>query len=235
MYSQRFASVLSFHYPEGLAAVKEGGSTRRAFHIKENGDAAYDARFERTFGFYQSLAAVVDFDGRWYHISTNGIPAYASRWNWCGNFAKVPPTRGDSSDGDPAATPSHQLRCTVMRTDDNGHNNSYFYIDSSGEIKCGPYGYAGDFNNHGEAVVLKHSGEWSIIGIDGEEVYMARGKKDSRLLFDGMPPHKGIACVKDEEGWFFIDRFGEEVIQGHARYKEVEVRVYKRVRRTVIY
>ena len=42
-------------------------------------------RFQRTFGFYEDLAAVVGDDGR-FHILPSGESAYPDRYAWCGNF-----------------------------------------------------------------------------------------------------------------------------------------------------
>lgn len=55
LYQQRFKTVLPFHSP-GLAPVID--QTGVAFHINDRGEEAYSQRFDRTFGFYQHLAAV---------------------------------------------------------------------------------------------------------------------------------------------------------------------------------
>lgn len=55
LYKQRFHIVLPFHSP-GLAPVID--HERQAYHINENGFSAYSQRFDRTFGFYQNLAAI---------------------------------------------------------------------------------------------------------------------------------------------------------------------------------
>ncbi len=80
-YSDRFDEVLKFHAP-GLAPVRRGV---QAWHIHPDGSAAYPRRFERTFGFYEGLSAVVSADG-WHHILPDGRDAYAERYAWCGNF-----------------------------------------------------------------------------------------------------------------------------------------------------
>lgn len=80
-YTERFDDVLKFH-PPGLAAVQKGD---QAWHIRPDGSAAYSARFERTFGFYDGRATVVDIEG-WYHIETSGEAVYSDRYTWCGNF-----------------------------------------------------------------------------------------------------------------------------------------------------
>ena len=54
-YDQRFGIVLPFHSP-GLAPVID--QIGAAFHISDRGTHAYSQRFDRTFGFYENLAAV---------------------------------------------------------------------------------------------------------------------------------------------------------------------------------
>ena len=97
-HSMSYHWVLPFHEP-GLAPVGDGTG---AYHIHLDGSPAYEQRFERTFGFYGGLAAVVG-EGKWFHINTHGERAYGESWDWCGNF--------------------QQNRCTVRNSD--GH---YFHI-----------------------------------------------------------------------------------------------------------
>lgn len=81
LYAARFSEVLKFHAP-GLAPARD---TSGMHHIDTSGSPAYSHRFHRTFGFYDSLAAV-DTGETWHHVSPDGNPAYAARWAWCGNF-----------------------------------------------------------------------------------------------------------------------------------------------------
>ena len=55
LYQQRFKTVLPFHSPGLAPVIDEMGA---AFHINDRGESAYSQRFDRTFGFYQNLAAV---------------------------------------------------------------------------------------------------------------------------------------------------------------------------------
>jgi hypothetical protein len=55
IYEHRYKTVLPFHSP-GLAPVVD--QTGAAFHIDGRGESAYSQRFNRTFGFYQDVAAV---------------------------------------------------------------------------------------------------------------------------------------------------------------------------------
>ena len=63
IYKKHFLKVLSFHNP-GVAAVRdETGS----YHINLEGEPIYITRYNKTFGYYQSVAAVVK-GNNWYHI-----------------------------------------------------------------------------------------------------------------------------------------------------------------------
>ena len=97
-----FAQVLKFH-AEGLAAVadKEGW-----YHLNLTGAAAYEQRYNRTFGYYFERAAVVDFVQNWFHIDTQGRRVYAQDYSWVGNY--------------------QQARCVVR-----DKNNRYFHITYS--------------------------------------------------------------------------------------------------------
>lgn len=64
LFGKTFQSAMSFHWPEGLAAVKdESGS----YHIDPDGRSRYESRYGETCGFYEGLAAVKDERG-WLHI-----------------------------------------------------------------------------------------------------------------------------------------------------------------------
>ena len=77
-YSERFEEVLKFH-STGLASVRFGGL---AWHIQPDGTPAYVQRFNRTFGFYEGLAAVVAEEGA-FHITHRGEAVYSDRYEWC--------------------------------------------------------------------------------------------------------------------------------------------------------
>lgn len=128
LYEARFERVLKFHAP-GLAPVRRDG---RAWHIRLDGGAAYDRRFDETFGFYEGLAAVRAEDG-WHHIDVTGDDAYAQRLSWCGNFQEgLCPVRNESG--------------------------RYYHIDAGGVAVTGArWRYAGDFRD-GVAVVQEDAG-----------------------------------------------------------------------------
>lgn len=176
LYRSRFASVLAFHHPPGLAPAQflDCTVTDNRYqwgHIDTTGSAAYAARFARTFGFYEGLAAVDAGTDGWHHILPDGSPAYqpasiasllrqsaASRlnrcaalqigpgWSWCGNFQHDRcPVRFRYHDGH---QPDHHDDDAIR-----GGRFAYTHIDPSGAPRTGgPYAYAGDFRE-GFAVV----------------------------------------------------------------------------------
>ncbi len=139
-----FDWVLPFHEP-GLAPV---GDKTGAYHIHIDGRPVYEQRFDRTFGFYSGLAAVIE-DGVWFHITVDGERAYSEIWDWCGNF--------------------QQNRCPVR--DSDGH---YHHIRPDGTVlDGGPHSYAGDFRE-GAAVVRGIDGFCWHIDLEGVPVHGSR-------------------------------------------------------------
>ena len=137
-YSQRFDEVLAFHAP-GLAPVQLG---KDAYHIKETGDEAYPYRFNRCFGFYDEIAAVITEQG-WRHILPNGIFAHEKIFSWSGNF--------------------QEGICTVQQK-----NGSYVHIDTKGHpLYENEWNYAGDFR-YGISVVQSKIGKSTHINKRGE-------------------------------------------------------------------
>jgi hypothetical protein len=145
LYPTRFDAVQKFHAP-GLAPARDHSG---AFHITDRGEAAYDARFHHTWGFYDLLAAAKDADG-WLHIRPDGAALYAARFAWVGNF--------------------QEYRCAVR--DSAG---AYFHITDQGTPAYRErHRYVGDFRD-GIAVARFTSDDLcGHIDADGREVYSAR-------------------------------------------------------------
>jgi len=136
-YEMRFDEVLKFR-PPGLAPVCR---SKEAWHIHPDGSAAYSRRFRRTFGFYESLAAVMGEEG-WFHIHTDGRDAYPRRFDWCGNY------QGG--------------RCTVREA-----AGAYLHIKPTGEpVYPERWHYAGDYRDC-VAVVQADDGRSTHIDLDG--------------------------------------------------------------------
>ncbi len=143
LYQNRFKKVMSFH-PPGLAPAMDDTG---AFHIDLKGEAIYQARFLKTYGFYCGLAAVETQDG-WCHINPNGEFAYHHFFAWVGNF---------------------QEDLCVVRTFDG----KYYHILPNGTpLYEERYEYAGDFR-HGIAVVKKKDGFAYHIDNKGHILYQS--------------------------------------------------------------
>ena len=116
---------MSFHYPEGLAAVIDASG---AYHIDENEGEAYPHRFVKTFGFYNEIATVVDVKG-YLHINVDGSAIHQHRFKWSGNF----------QDG----------LCTVEGKD------GFYHINNRGEqVYSQRFSYVGDYR-YGIAVAYQ--------------------------------------------------------------------------------
>ncbi len=141
VYPERFDEVLTFRAP-GLAPVRRESA---AWHIGDDGQAVYDRRFVRTFGFYEGFAAVISRDG-WHHISSDGSDAYRERHDWCGNF--------------------QEGRCTIRN-----HDGTYYHIKSDGSAAyLGRWHYAGDYRD-AVAVVQSANGRSTHIDLDGNQIH----------------------------------------------------------------
>lgn len=131
-FGRSFRRAMSFHFPEGLAAVWDESG---AYHINVTGAAAYPMRYREVYGFYEGLSTVRDEDG-FLHIGTDGRPVHERRFRWSGNF--------------------QEGLCAVQ--DDSG----FFHVRRDGcEAYRARHAYAGDFVN-GVAVVHQDHGAWHI-------------------------------------------------------------------------
>ncbi len=119
-YPARFDKVLSFHDIDNAYQVAPVCLNNQAWHINEIGEAIYPNKFNRTFGFYCGLAAVVENDD-WFHILPNGFAVYVQRYAFVGNY---------------------QQNIAVVCNKDG----FYFHIDKSGQpLYENKWHYCGDF------------------------------------------------------------------------------------------
>lgn len=154
-YDARFDAVMKFHAP-GLAPVSRGGE---AWHIGTTGKAAYARRFQRSFGFYEGVAAVESFDG-WHHITPDGRDLYPERYAWCGNF--------------------QERRCAVR-----DRVGRYIHLSPRGEpCSARTWRYAGDFRD-GVAVVQGDDGRSTHVRYDGTILH-GRWFEDLDVFHKGM-------------------------------------------------
>lgn len=131
-YSERFDEVLSYHLINNVIQVAPVLLSGKAWHIDHTGQAIYPDKFDRTFGFYCDLAAVIE-NKNWFHIHPNGSAAYAQRYAFVGNY---------------------QQNIAVVCNKDG----LYFHIDKSGQpLYKNKWQYCGDFRE-GIAVAQAENG-----------------------------------------------------------------------------
>ena len=128
-----FLKAMSFHWPEGLAAVRDESG---AYHIDFKGRPLYHVRYLESYGFYGGFATVRDTHG-FFHIDTHGSSRYHLRFGWAGNF---------------------QEGLCVVCTEEG-----YFHIDDQGQAAYPErYRYVGDFK-YGIAVAHTDQGAFHIL------------------------------------------------------------------------
>ncbi|NOQ17210.1 MAG: methyltransferase [Methyloprofundus sp.] len=140
-YGNRFDEVLPFHAIDDELQLAPVYLQGQAWHIKTNGEANYASRYERTFGFYCGLAAVV-IAQKYFHIGIDGLPAYSQRYAFVGNY---------------------QGNVAVVCD----HDGYYTHIDKQGlTLYEAKWHYCGDFRE-GIAVVQELNGYSSHIDLNG--------------------------------------------------------------------
>jgi hypothetical protein len=144
-YPARFDEVLSFHDIDNAYQVAPVCLNSQAWHINETADAIYPHKFNRTFGFYCGLAAVVENDD-WFHILPNGFAVYAQRYAFVGNY-------------------QHNI---AVVCDKDGF---YFHIDKLGQpLYENKWHYCGDFRE-GIAVAQAENGLSTHIDKQGRYIH----------------------------------------------------------------
>ena len=206
LYAQRFHEVLKFHAP-GLAPVIDDTG---AYHITPDGNAAYDERHLRTFGFYDGVAAVHSTTG-WRHIRPDGAPLYIQRHEWCGNFQEGRGPVRDASgryyhirtDGAPAYDERYRYAgdfrdgCAVVQNDAGCHT----HIDINGVAIHGRWFRDLDVFHKGYARAADSQG-WHHVDTAGQPLYHRRFQS-VEPFYNGqarVEGHDGSLCVVDERG-----------------------------------
>ncbi len=183
------------------------------FHLTEQNKPMYNQRFHWVLPFHEpGLAPVGDGSGS-YHIRPDGSPAYHFRFSRTfgfyqgyatvtvdGRWFHIQADGNRSYEKDWAWCGNFQNnRCSVR-----DHNGDYYHINLDGSIvPNGPWTYAGDYRE-GAAVVRTLDG--LCRHIDEEGCFIHEG-----AFFDLDVFHKGFARARDGNGWFHIDRKGEDV------------------------
>ena len=191
-------------------------------HHLYRGRPAYTPRFCEVSKFRApGLAPVRDVSGA-YHITSDGRPAYGSRYARTFGFYEGR-AAVQSSDGWLHILPAgnhlysqryawcgnfQENRSAVRRSD-----GQYFHIGPDGAAAYEErYRYAGDFKD-GFAVVQRADGRHSHIDASG-------GSAHNRWFLDLDVFHKGYARARDRAGWHHINVYGESVYE--ERFNSVE-------------
>ena len=190
-------------------------------HILPDG-AMYSTRFDEVLPFHPPGLAPVKRDGKWFHITPDGIPVYEQRYTCTFGYyeGRAAVQMGDEwfhivDDG----TPAYQGRFNWCGNFQNGlcsvrdENNCYYHILPDGEDAYPErYRYVGDFRE-GSAVVRMLDGMCTHINKNGKQIHQ-------QMYLDLDVFHKSFARACDESGWFHIDKSGEPIYQN--RFEEIE-------------
>lgn len=167
------------------------------------------------------LAPVFDKSGA-YHIDINGNELYPNRYSrtfgfYCNRASVIDGNRWFhiNEKGDKVYsvsflwTGNFQENICTVRND----NNQYLHIDLNGNrIYADNYVYAGDFKD-GIACVKSQDGFYRHIDNKGNFI-------NNKSFLDLGVFHKNFATAKDKNGWFHIDRQGNELYNN--RYHSIE-------------
>ncbi|GCC10071.1 multifunctional cyclase-dehydratase-3-O-methyl transferase TcmN [archaeon] len=191
-------------------------------HLDETGKPLYSHHFNWVLPFHEpGLAPVGDETGA-YHIKPDGTPAYNQRFDrtfgfYQGRAAVIKKHRSFHILPDGIRLYEHNWawcgnfqnnRCPVR--DEQGN---YYHIRPDGsKAPNGPWVYAGDYRE-GAAVVRGKDGLCRHIDPEGELIH-------NKAFFDLNVFHKGFAIARDAEGWFHIERDGNDI--SHRRYEYLE-------------
>lgn len=191
-------------------------------HFLFDGKPAFDKLFIEVLKFHEpGLAPVLDQSGA-YHIDKSGNELYSNRYTrtfgfYC-NRAAVNTNnqwfhideKGEKAYSDLFAwTGNYQENICTVRA----YNNHYFHIDLTGKrIYEDNYVYAGDYKD-GIASVKCTDGFFRHIDREGKFI-------NDKAFHDLGIFHKNFATARDENGWFHIDKQGEQLYK--ERYTMIE-------------
>jgi len=190
-------------------------------HLKDN-KPLYKARFFKVSKFHEpGLSPVVDKDGA-FHITLSGEPAYPQRFiktfGFYNNLAAVEENKGwfhILSDG----SSLYKERYTWCGNFQEGfcpvrnQKQEYFHITLEGiPLYSHRYNYVGDFKD-GIAVICDERGQHTHINNKG--TYLHHQWFNQLDIF-----HKDFARAKDAQGWFHINKKGEDIYK--ERYATIE-------------
>uniref|UniRef100_A0A0G4HXI9 Radical SAM core domain-containing protein n=1 Tax=Chromera velia CCMP2878 TaxID=1169474 RepID=A0A0G4HXI9_9ALVE len=192
------AETILLSFRNGIFAVRDKSG---AFHADRRLEPLYRERFHRVFNFYEGdVAGVVSKEDLSFHIHRNGQAAYGRRFGWVGNFLKTP-------DGPQAPVRS-------------ANADQYFVINIRGEVEGGPFRYVGDPNSEGQRVVWTEEDSTPVI-VDKDFRPWCKETAETSKWIEACVPHKGLAVVRDRDGFFFVNQEGRDVGKGR-RYMTAE-------------
>lgn len=174
-YPQRFQQTWGFY--EGRAAVRDVAGW---FHILPDGSAVTTERHDWCGNFQEGRCPVRTFDGHYLHVDESGMPAYAGRYLYAGDFrdgAAVVrcPSRGLCTHIGPDGRVLHDqwfidldvFHKGVARARDS---DGWFHVDRQGSaIHSWRYAEIEPFYN-GQARVLTYDGRFVVIDEQGGEL-----------------------------------------------------------------
>lgn len=191
-------------------------------HFLFEGKQIFGKQFIEVLKFHSpGIAPVLDRSGA-YHIDTSGNELYSNRYSrtfgyYCNRASVIDYNlwfhineKGDRVYYDYYMwTGNYQENlCTVRDSD-----NNYFHIDLDGNrIYTDNYIYCGDYKD-GIACVKTANGLFRHIDNKGNFL------NDKSFLDLGIF-HKNIATAMDKDGWFHIDKYGNEIYR--HRFMNVE-------------
>ncbi len=191
-------------------------------HFTLEGEKLFERDFIEVLKFHAPGIAPVKDESGSYHIGTNGLPLYGSRYErafgyYC-NRAAVISAEGWFHINEKGMqiynvkfvwTGNFQEdKCSVR-----DRNGDYYHIDLNGDkIYDEAYSYVGDFKD-GFACVRLFNGFCKHIDHAGIPI-------NEKLFRDLGVFHKNYATAQDEHGWFHIDKSGNGLYP--ERYLVVE-------------
>jgi hypothetical protein len=191
-------------------------------HFIINGKPIFDKIFIEVLKFHSPGFAPVKDNSGAYHIDTSGNELYSNRYSrtfgfYC-NRASISENNSwfhINEKGEKVYSASYlwtgnyqENICTVRNS-----NNHYFHIDLNGNrIYAENYVYTGDYKD-GIACIKSQDGLYRHIDNKGKFI------NDKSFLDLGVF-HKNFATAKEKNGWFHIDRQGNEVYKN--RYQTIE-------------
>lgn len=182
----------------------------------------FDKAFIEVLKFHSPGFAPVKDNSGAYHIDISGNELYSNRYSrtfgfYCNRASVIDDNRWFhiNGKGDRVYTVSYlwtgnyqENICTVRNAD-----NQYFHIDLNGNrIYEQNYVYAGDYKD-GIACVKLQDGFFRHIDNKGKFI-------NKKSFLDLGIFHKNFATAKDKNGWFHIDKQGNEVYKN--RYLTIE-------------